>query len=405
MRPGAGRGIRALSAIVAAALGLAALVSCAGEPPGPAPAPGSSHASETPAPAPDPPDPDEVRRQRATAIVEGLGTRERAASVIMAGAGGVDPAALGEFVLGNGLGGFIVMSENVPADPAALSAITAAIAPDPAYPALIAIDEEGGEVSRLPWDGYPGADQLRFLPAEDAHAAFAGRAALLAESGLNVNFGVVADVTADPGSFIYWRTLGDTPEEAAVRVAAAVSGEQGAGEHGAVASTLKHFPGHGAATGDSHFGVPSTDLDRDAWAASHALPFVAGIDAGAELLMFGHLSYVSVDPLPASLSPEWHRIAREDLGFTGVAVSDDLGMLLDSGLAEYQDLPSIVVTALAAGADLALLVRGSSPESIPAIIDAVAAAVDSGALDADRLRDAAERVAELRLRLGERAAG
>src|SRR5690606_1952179 len=97
--------------------------------------------------------------------------------------------------------------------------------------------------------------------------------------------------------------------------------------------------------------------------------------------------------------------AREDLGFGGVTVSDDLGMLLDSGLPEYQDLSSNVARALAAGADLALIIRGASLDTLPPLIDAVAASIDAGGPSAERLRDAAIRVAELRLRLGERAAG
>ncbi len=400
MRPAGGRGVRGLSASIVAALILVPLAACASAPGEPPASPARQSAQPTSAPDLPAPDPDAERRERAAAIVDGLSTRERVASVVVAGAEGTDPEALGGFVQGNGLGGFILMGGNVPADAAALAGLTAAISPDPAYPALVAIDEEGGEVTRLPWDGFPGADELRSAPAEETLAAFASRAALLAEAGVNVNFGIVADVADDPDSFIYWRTLGDTPQAAAERVAAAVGGERGV-----VASTLKHFPGHGATTGDSHFGVPSTGLDRESWAASHALPFAAGIDAGAELLMFGHLSYAAVDPLPASLSPEWHRIAREELGFEGVAVSDDLGMLLDSELPGYQDLAALVTAALAAGADAALVVRGSSPETMPAVIDAVTAAVDSGALPAERLRDAAVRVAELRLRLGERSAG
>lgn len=387
---------RRLAAATLVVLAAAALLGCAAEAPAP---------ERTPAPIaqpadPPPPSPEELRQARAAEIVDALSTRERVASVIMSTLPGTDAAALGDFVAGNGIGGLILMGGNIPADPAALAGLTAALSPDPTYPTLIAVDEEGGQVVRLPWDGYPGADQLRFAAAEETLAAFAARAELLSSAGINVNFGIVADLGTDPNGFIYWRTLGDTAEEAAPRVAAAV-----AGEAGSVASALKHFPGHGAAAGDSHFGVPQTPLDPESWAASHALPFASGIDAGAELLMFGHLVYSAVDPLPASLSAEWHRIAREDLGFGGVTVSDDLGMLLDSGLPEYQDLSSNVARALAAGADLALIIRGASLDTLPPLIDAVAASIDAGGPSAERLRDAAIRVAELRLRLGERAAG
>ncbi|WP_309472629.1 glycoside hydrolase family 3 N-terminal domain-containing protein, partial [Microbacterium sp. H6] len=117
---------------------------------------------------------------------------------------------------------------------------------------------------------------------------------------------------------------------AAERVAAATTAQEQF-----VASTLKHFPGHGAAPGDSHRAIPSSTMGREEWRATEAVPFEAGIDAGASLLMYGHLAYTEIDPLPASLSPVWHDIAREELGFTGVAVTDDLGMLLSSGDPAY----------------------------------------------------------------------
>lgn len=377
---------------VTVALALCALAGCAPEPvPAPAPTP---VAPTTPTPL----SPEQRRLERATGLVDAWTPRERAASVVMSTISTTDPAALAAFVHGQGLGGVILMSGNIPPDPVSLAALTGALTPDAAFPPLIAIDQEGGVVSRLAWDPFPGADSLKHTGPADTRAAFAGRAALLAEAGVNVNFGVVADVTPDTASFIYPRALGADVDSAAQRVAAAV-----AGERGIVASTLKHFPGHGAAAGDSHVGIPTTGLSREEWEASHRVPFAAGIDAGAELIMFGHLAFSAVDPAPASLSPVWHDIARGDLGFAGVIVSDDLGMLLDSGLPEYTDLAATTVAALAAGTDLALIVRGADEASVPAVIDTITAAVESGVLPAGRLREAAIRVAALRLELGEDA--
>lgn len=371
---------------------LAALAACA-----------SPQAAETPAdPEPvesQPIEPElsaeDMARLRAAEIVDGMSVRERVSSVIMGTAPGVDAAALRAYVADNGLGGFILMSSNVPGDPASLRAITDQLVLDPEFPPLIAIDQEGGEVSRIPWDPNPGANELKFLEPAQTTAAFGARAALLGEAGVNVNFGIVADVPSGEGTFIYGRALGADAVESAARVSAAVEGERGA-----VFSTLKHFPGHGAAEGDSHFGVPGTALGFDDWRASHALPFAAGIDAGAELLMFGHLAYSAVDEAPASLSAEWHRIAREELGFSGVAVSDDLGMLLSSGVPEYQSLVGVVIRALVSGADLALVIQGVDGSTMPALIDGIAAAVESGVLPEERLDEAAERVAELRLEAG-----
>lgn len=389
------RVMRCCVALVAFAV-IAPLSACAAEPPaGPRSSIATSpeHLPEPP-PPPPPPSPEEIRRERAEQIVASMDDRSRVASVLMGMLSTTDAAAVQAFVTGNGLGGLIVMGGNV-LEPAQLRAMLDALVTDPSFPPLIATDQEGGDVVRLPWDPNAGADLLKYEPPEAAGTAFASRAALLRDAGLNVNFGVIADVPSSEQSFIFRRSFGIDPLEAAPRVAAAVTAE-----HSVIASTLKHFPGHGAAEGDSHGGIPVADLDYENWAATAARPFSAGIEAGAQLLMFGHLSFPAIDPLPASLSPAWYRIAREDLGFRGVSITDDLGMLPRSGIPEYQDLGSLVVTALGAGADLALVMQGTGPESMPALIDQVAAAVQTGVLSADRLREAAVRVAELRLTLG-----
>ncbi|MCR2800975.1 glycoside hydrolase family 3 N-terminal domain-containing protein [Microbacterium sp. zg-Y818] len=329
---------------------------------------------------------------RARQLVAAMSTRERAASVVMGHIPTSDPSALRDYMTATGVGGFILMGSNIPADEAALREVTRALTVDPMLPAVIGIDEEGDDVTRLPWDALPGATTLKSAPPPDTASAFAARGALLQRAGATVNFGIVADVAPDPASFIHRRALGTTPEAAAGRVSAAV-----AGEAGAVASTLKHFPGHGAAPGDSHHMLPTTDLSQEAWGQTDAVPFRAGIDAGAELLMFGHLVYTSVDAAPATMSAEWHRIAREDLGFTGVAITDDLGMLQNTGDPAYADPVANAVAALVAGNDMVMAVMLSDATTATRLVDGIAAAVDTGALPAERLEEAATRVTALRL--------
>ncbi|MGP3536568.1 glycoside hydrolase family 3 N-terminal domain-containing protein [Microbacterium sp. RD1] len=331
-------------------------------------------------------------RSRATERVRAMTLPEKAASVVMGHIPTTDAATAASYMVANGLGGFILMGANVPRDEPALRALTAALTPDPRFPPLLAIDQEGGDVSRLPWDAFPAARTLKDAPADAVRDAFAGRGALVDRAGIGVNFGVVADVTGDRSMFIFRRALGVDPVGAAERVAAAV-----AGEGGQVASTLKHFPGHGAAPGDSHAGIPETAMTRDQWRATDAAPFLAGIDAGAPLLMFGHLRYTAVDSAPASLSAEWHRIAREELGFEGVAVTDDLGMLQASGEPALADPVANAVSALAAGNDLVLSVMFTDAGSASRLVEGIVAAVESGVLPAERLDEAATRVAELRL--------
>lgn len=372
----------------AGALAVAALAGLCFAPPATA-ASTVSHvpAATAPSPAPD------TAAERATALVRSMSVAEQASTVVMGHVAGTDPAALRAY-MESGLGGFILMGANIPATEAELQALTAAMTIDPGLPPLIAVDQEGGIVSRLHGDDHAASLSLKGLPVADTAAAFAARGSLVARAGITVNFGTVADYTADTGSFIYGRALGTDPTSAADRVAAATTAQEQF-----VSSTLKHFPGHGAAPGDSHHAIPSTSLGLEEWRATEAVPFAAGIDAGASLLMYGHLAYTAVDPLPASLSPTWHEIARDELGFQGIAVTDDLGMLLSSGDPAYADPVANGVAAIAAGNDLVLMIAASDASTAAAMAAGIAAAVESGALPAERLEEAATRVVTLRLQL------
>ncbi|MGR2751731.1 glycoside hydrolase family 3 N-terminal domain-containing protein [Agromyces arachidis] len=377
---------------VLALVGTGALAGCAA--PSPAdPGPSTSSPSAAPSPTPTPQDAADWAAERVAAMT----VEEKAASVMMMHAPGTEPGAM-RALLDEGIAGVILMGDNMPGDEASLAALTAELQVDPEAATLVGIDQEGGIVSRIDWDPAPAPWVLRDQPVEAAGDAFAARAAALAASGVNLNFGIVADVTSDPASFIFDRVLGTDPQAAGDRVAAAVDGERGM-----VASTVKHFPGHGAAPGDSHVSVPSASLSLDEWRAGPALPFAAAIEAEVELVMTGHLAYPSVDAAPASLSPEWHRILREELGFDGVVVTDDMLMLQHNGLAEYADPGENAVRALAAGGDLLLYVLPADPSefgiSVDGLAGSVAEAVASGRIPEARLDEAATRVLELRREL------
>ncbi|MDO9395947.1 MAG: glycoside hydrolase family 3 N-terminal domain-containing protein, partial [Herbiconiux sp.] len=313
---------------------------------------------------------------------------EKIASLFMVHVGGTDPAALNAYLDANHPAGLLLLGDNVPGSSAEAAGLTGALRGSAGLGTLVAIDEEGGIVARLADDRYPSADTLKSQPASATAEAFAQRAALLEATGMTVNFGIVADVTADPGSFIFERALGTDAASSSERVGAAVTAEQGA-----VFSTLKHFPGHGAAGGDSHHSVPTTDLPLETWRAQDAPPFQAGIDAGAELVMFGHLVYSAVDAAPASLSPEWHRILREELGFEGVAVTDDLLMLEGSGVPEYADRTANATAALRAGNDILLY---NTALDLPPLVSSLADAVRAGTVPEATVDDATLRVLTLR---------
>lgn len=325
--------------------------------------------------------------------IASMSLEEKISSLIVANQPGLDPAALQAFVSGNSLGGFIVMGSNVPETPEQLKGITSALRGSAELPRLIAIDEEGGLIKRLPYDAFAGADTLRNEPVIETQQAFTGRGDLLQDVGVNLNFGIVADISADPLSFIYGRSFGADGTQAGERVSAAVTGEDSS-----VMSTLKHFPGHGSAPGDSHVGVPTSPLTYDQWLATDAVPFEDGINAGAEFVMFGHLSYPAIDATPSSLSSTWHEILRSQLGFTGVIITDDLTMLEHSQIPAYADRTTNAIAALAAGNDVLLYVAGADFDA-PSLVSAIALAVRSGQLSEAQIDDSVTRVLTLRREL------
>jgi beta-N-acetylhexosaminidase len=287
------------------------------------------------------------------------------------------------------------MGDNIPPGMAALRAETTAISSDPGLPVLTATDEEGGVVRRLPEDTAEGPEQLKTEAPEATRSAFASRGALLKAAGISINFGTVADVTSDPRSFIFDRVLGTTPADASIRVAASVDGQKGA-----VLSTLKHFPGHGEVDEDSHVVIPTTPVSLDQWRERDEPSFAAGVKSGADVVMFGHLVYSAVDSAPASLSAAWHRILADELGFHGVTITDDLRMLQDSGVPQYQDPGENAVRALAAGNTMLLFVLGADAADDGVdpghVIDSVVAAVDSGRIPLAQIDADARKLLELR---------
>ena len=243
-------------------------------------------------------------------------------------------------------GGVILLGANIGA-PAEFASFVAAIhATNPDLPPLVAIDEEGGPVTRLPADPAPGAAALGLLPDDDVRALAQARAAYVASFGFDVNFAPVADVAYTADSIMAGRSFGSDPATVAAKVAAYVSGAAGAG----VLHAAKHFPGHGRALLDSHVTLPEIDLSLAAWRASDRLPFAAAVAAGVPIVMLGHLLYPLWDDLPTSISPVAVDLLRQELGFSGVIVTDDLGM---AALADLDPF-TVVDRAIAAGVDLLL---------------------------------------------------
>ena len=231
--------------------------------------------------------------------------------------------------------------------------------------AIIAIDEEGGEVTRVDYrtgskfagNGFLGRLGNLDLTARDGKLI----AQRLKSLGINLNLAPVADVNLEPANpVIGIRSFGDDQELVAQHVTAFVTAHEGEG----VCSTLKHFPGHGNTRIDSHHGLPKVQGGLAELARTQVEPFKRGIAAGASAVMLGHLDLGL--SAPSSMAPEVVDYLRDDLGFEGVVVTDAMDM---GALGPRDQLPSNVIRALLAGVDLVCLGPRTESSEIEEILE------------------------------------
>ncbi|MER6156026.1 glycoside hydrolase family 3 N-terminal domain-containing protein [Streptomyces sp. NPDC001868] len=296
--------------------------------------------------------------------------------------------------LGEGLASVGLFGRNI-VSPGQLAALTARLRAEH-EDVLVAIDEEGGDVTRLEvrnGSSFPGNHALGAVDDVDLtrEVAFAlGRR--LAECGVDFNWAPSADVNANPSNpVIGVRSFGADPDLVARHTAAYVTGLQAAG----VAACTKHFPGHGDTAVDSHLSLPRIDADRSLVESRDLAPFRAAIAAGSRAMMSAHILVPALDPaLPATLSRGiLTDLLRGDLGYDGLIVTDGMEM---QAIAGTYGIEHGSVLALAAGAD-AICVGGglADDETVRRLRDALVTAVRHGDLAEERLADAANRVREL----------
>jgi beta-N-acetylhexosaminidase len=296
-----------------------------------------------------------------------------------------------------GLAGVCLFGPNIKS-PRQLLALTGAIrACNPR--ALIALDEEGGDVTRLHYDvGSPSPGNAWLGRLDDVsrtEQVGAAIAAELAAAGCNLNLAPCADVNADADNpVIGVRSFGADAELVARHTAAWVRGHQSQG----VAACVKHFPGHGDTSTDSHLALPVLDLSLDDLATRDLVPFRRAVDGGAWSVMTSHILLPRLDAeRPATLSARVLDILRSDLGFDGAVVSDALDM---AGASGDVGIPEAAVRSLMAGCDLLCIGTDNTDEQLDDIVSAVDAAVASERLAASRLDEAADRVAVVAARTG-----
>ena len=259
---------------------------------------------------------------------------------------------------------------------------------------FISTDEEGGMVNRLMNTvGTTYIDSMYNYKDEGTQKAHDNAytiASDMAALGFNMDFAPVADVWSNPDNTVIGeRAYSDDYSQAAELVGSAVKGF----EDGDIMCTLKHFPGHGDTAEDSHYSSAYVKRTKDEIMADEMQPFTAGIDAGAEFVMVGHLIVPDIDELPATLSYKiTTEMLRNEMHFEGIAITDSLAM---SSIADNYGVGESAVMSIKAGIDMLL-----DPTDIDTAIDAVVQAVESGDITEDRIDESVRRILTLKEKQG-----
>lgn len=269
-----------------------------------------------------------------------------------------------------GVGGVIIMS--APDDHNEIKAWTNEWQAAAAYPLMIAIDQEGGEVQRLRGGDFVATAQPTITTPEEAYSVAYQRGRELAALGINTNFAPVAETSRNPDSFLYDRVFRD-PAAIPELTTAMIAGYQDAG----VTAVVKHYPGHPDTPADSHKELPVVPLTEITF-VEHTQAFTKLIQTGVvPALMTAHVLVPSLDPIyPATLSPSiLTKVLRQQTGYTGLVITDDMTM---AAIAASHTPGEASIKALQAGADMVLL--AAEPAQAPSTIAAVLAATSDGRL-------------------------
>ena len=293
------------------------------------------------------------------------------------------------------LGGLVLFSEDFQdKNPDAVRETISGYQDTAEKPLLIAVDEEGGDVTRI--SRYPAFRQRRFSSLrtryergglEEVLAEEEEKCRLFSSLGINVNLGPVCDITTEPGAFLYSRSLGQDAQTTSDVIASTVNLMNAF----SIGSVLKHFPGYGN-NSDTHTGIAADNRPLEELESCDLLPFAAGIQVDCGAVMVGHVIIEALDgELPASLSPAVHRYLREDMGFSGVILTDDL--VMQAVTDRYGDGEAAVMAVLA-GNDLLCSTEYAVQYEV------VLKAVLDGRIDIDILNSAVRNVLEWKLDLG-----
>jgi beta-N-acetylhexosaminidase len=325
-----------------------------------------------------------------------LTSREKIGQLFMVGFLGTSVTPdLAAFLKGYKPGGVILFSRNLESIEQIVQLTNDLQQCNPKSPLLISIDQEGGRVSRLPkgFTIFPPCEVIgQCHSGELAYAAASTIAKELKTVGINMNMAPVLDVNSNPDNPV----IGDRAFSASADTVGEMGLVTAAGLQDAkVVACGKHFPGHGDTTADSHKELPVVDAPRERLEAVEFPPFRRAAAAGIATMMTAHVLYRALDDqLPATLSPAIiTRLLREQMGYDGVVLTDDLEM---HAIVDHYGPGDAAVRAMLAGCDVLLICKERDREV--AAFEAVEKAVASGTIDMARLDQSVARIQRVKQR-------
>jgi beta-N-acetylhexosaminidase len=298
----------------------------------------------------------------------------------------------------NHLGGAILFASQMPSVAQAQENVRtlkdAAAAAGAKAPLLIAVDQEGGGVVRIPPEMGTFESALTIGNRVDTAAAYESGAKIskaLKQLGINTDLAPVLDVFSNPtNTVIADRAFGITPDRVALIAVPFMNGVRSEG----ILATGKHFPGHGDTSVDSHTGLPVVTKSVDQLMGFEFVPFKVAIDGGVDMIMTAHIVLEAVDDAPSTLSRAVVTgLLRERLGFQGVVITDDLAM---AAIADEYTVADAAVRAIDAGCDIVLV---SGPGNPYAAIAAIKTAVADGRLSRARIDESVARILRMKQRI------
>lgn len=368
------------------------LTGCGSQTPAPTPTPADTP-SVAPTPTPEPtPTPDPVAEALAA-----MTTQEKVGQLLVAGIGGTEAGEDGlQAVQDYQVGGVILFGRNVESAEqlADLTGELKALNGDNT-PLFLCVDQEGGRVDRMP----PEVDDL---PSAYDYIAAGGDplergkvlAAQCAAFGFNLDFSTCLDIWSNPDNTVIGdRAYGSDPDTV---TQAGLAVNEGL-EQGGVIPVVKHFPGHGDTSTDSHVDLPVVDKGAEELKEFELIPFQEAIEAGTPCVMVAHILMTQIDPdLPASLSPKVvDGLLRQEMGYDGVVCTDDLTM---GAISNTYGMGEAAVMAVEAGCDLLLVCHEA--DNLTAARDALLSAVETGRISMERLDASVYRILSLKQEYG-----